>query len=222
MKSLFPDGLLQRIRTTGVVAVLIIEDREAAVPLAKALLDGRVDAIELTLRTPVALDCLRDIRQHVPEILVGAGTVLNPSQVDQIVAAGASFGVAPGTNPAVIRRATELGLPFAPGVMTPTDIETAIQAGCREMKFFPAEHTGGLSMLGSIRAPFAHLGVQFIPLGGVTAANMGEYLNDPGVLAVGGSWLAKPDLIRSKNWTAIRNTAMEASQIAAVRASSGK
>ena len=222
MKSLFPDGLLQRIRTTGVVAVLIIEDRESAVPLAKALLDGGVDAIELTLRTPVALDCLRDIRQHIPEILIGVGTVLNPSQVDQIVAAGASFGVAPGTNPAVIRRATELGLPFAPGVMTPTDIEAALQAGCREMKFFPAEHTGGLSMLGSIRAPFAHLGVQFIPLGGVTAANMGAYLNDAGVLAVGGSWLAKPDLIRSKNWTAIRNTAMEASQIAARRASSGK
>jgi 2-dehydro-3-deoxyphosphogluconate aldolase/(4S)-4-hydroxy-2-oxoglutarate aldolase len=213
MNSLFSDSKLARIRTAGVIAVLILDDVDSAVPLAQALLKGGVDAIELTLRTPVALDCLKAIRQAVPEMMTGVGTVLNPAQVDQIVAAGADFGVAPGVNPRVVRRALELGLPFAPGIMTPTDIETAVELGCREMKFFPAEHTGGLKMLASIRAPFAHLGVQFIPLGGVTAANMREYLTDPGVLAVGGSWLAKPDQIRSRSWDAITAQAAEARQI---------
>lgn len=217
MKSLFPENILERIRRTGVIAVLILDDVDSAVPLARALMDGGVDAVELTLRTPVALDCVREVRRHVPEMLVGVGTVLNPVQVDQVMAAGAAFGVAPGLNLKVVHRATELGLPFAPGIMTPSDIENAIQAGCRELKFFPAEPSGGLKMLGSIRAPFAHLGVQFIPLGGVTASNMLEYLNDPGVLAVGGSWLAKPELIRSANWQSITQQAAEACRIAARR-----
>ena len=214
MKSLFPDELLDRIRQNAVVAVLTIETPDDAVPTARALLDGGVSVMELTLRTATALDSLQAIRKHVPEMIAGIGTVLRPDQVDSVIHAGAIFAVSPGLNPAVVRRALDRKLPFAPGVMTPSDIELALELGCRDLKFFPAEPAGGLTMLASLRAPFAHLGVEFIPLGGVSADNMTEYLRTPGVLAVGGSWLAKPEDIRQRNWTGIRQRAREARQLA--------
>jgi 2-dehydro-3-deoxyphosphogluconate aldolase/(4S)-4-hydroxy-2-oxoglutarate aldolase len=210
MKSLFSDDVLSRIRHAGVMAVLVLDDVRQAVPAARALLAGGVDVMELTLRTPVALSCLHEIRRHVPGMMAGVGTVLKPEQVDLIVDAGAAFGVAPGVNPRVIRRAIERGLPFAPGVMTPSDIETAVELGCRELKFFPAEPAGGLKMLNSLRAPFAHLGVQFIPLGGLTTANLADYLNNPGVLAAGGSWLATARQITDGDWNGITETARTA------------
>lgn len=213
MDSLFADAALARIRHAGVIAVLVLDNVRRAVPVARALLEGGVDVMELTLRTPVALDCLREIRHHVPGMLAGVGTILTPEQVDQVVDADAAFGVAPGTNPRVIRRAIERGLPFAPGVMTPTDVESAIELGCRELKFFPAEPSGGLRMLNSLRAPFAHLGVQFIPLGGLSTANLSAYLEDPGVLAVGGSWLANSAQIAAEDWTGITATARQARQL---------
>lgn len=223
MESLFPEPMLLRIQQTGVIAVLVLDDVQKAVPIAQALLVGGVDVMELTLRTPVALDCLRRIRDEVPQMLAGVGTVLRPDQVDQIVDAGAAFGVAPGVNPAVIRRAISRRLPFAPGVMTPTDIELAVELGCRELKFFPAEPSGGLKMLSSLRAPFAHLGVRFIPLGGLTADNMSLYLADPGVLAVGGSWLVKPDQIASGNYESITTSASQARElIRRLRPSTGR
>lgn len=202
-----------RFRTTGLIAVMVVDDPDRAVGLAKALLDGGVDIMELTLRTSKALDCLAAIVKRVPEMLAGAGTLLFPDQVDQVVEAGAAFGVAPGTNPVVIRRANELNLPFAPGVATPTDIDIAVQAGCRLLKFFPAEPSGGLSMLASIKAPYAHLGLQYIPLGGVTTSNLSAWLSDPDVLAVGGSWLAYKDAIDSARWTEITQTSREARAI---------
>jgi 2-dehydro-3-deoxyphosphogluconate aldolase/(4S)-4-hydroxy-2-oxoglutarate aldolase len=213
MKSLFSDVSLARIQRSGVIAVLVIERVADAVPLAKALLDGGVDIMELTLRTPVALECLSQIRKHIPEMLAGVGTILRPEQVSQAIDAGAAFGVAPGTNPAVIRQAIQAGLPFAPGVMTPTDIEIALSEGCREMKFFPAELTGGQKMLASLRAPFAHLGVQFIPLGGITTENLESWLTTPGILAAGGSWLAPQAAVQSGNWTAIQQEAAKARAI---------
>ncbi len=202
--------MLQRIETSGVIAVLILEDASHAVPLARALLDGGVDAMELTLRTDAAIDSLRQIREQVPDMLAGIGTVLNVDQVDQIVAAGAQFGVSPGLNPDVVRKAQAAGLPFAPGVMTPTDIEAAIQLGCRELKFFPAVPGGGLTMLNSIRAPYAHLGVRFVPLGGINTENMASWLRNPGVFAVGGSWLTPKDVIQEQNWAEITRLATEA------------
>ena len=171
--------------------------------------------MELTLRTDAAIEALRQIRQQVPEMLAGIGTVLRAEQVDEIVAAGAQFAVSPGLNPGVVDRAQELGLPFAPGVMTPSEIEVAIELGCRELKFFPAEPSGGLKMLDSLRAPYSHLGVQFIPLGGISAANLKAWLSNPGVFAVGGSWLAPKDLIQAKNWDAITDRAEEASRLVA-------
>lgn len=206
--------MLQRIEHSGVIAVLILEDASDAVPLAQALLRGGVDAMELTLRTESAIDSLKQIREHVPEMLAGIGTVLRVDQIDEILAAGAHFAVSPGLNPDVVRKAQKVGLPFAPGVMTPSDIESAIQLGCRELKFFPAEPSGGLRMLSSIRAPYAHLGIRFIPLGGVNAENMASWVSHPGVFGVGGSWLTPKDAIKNKNWDEITRRAAEAREIA--------
>ena len=210
MNSLFPEDVLQRMQHSGVIAVLILDSLELAVPVAKALMDGGVDAMELTLRTPIALECLQAVRRAVPEMLAGVGTVVRPDQVDQIIDAGAAFGVSPGLNPRVVHRAIAKQLPFAPGVMTPTDVELAVELGCRELKFFPAEPSGGLKMLNSIRAPFAHLGVSFIPLGGINQDNLTEYLQNPGVQAVGGSWLASPEHLKTHNWSAITEQAANA------------
>jgi len=213
MKSLFSDNALSRLRKTGVIAVLVVDNPQRAVKLARALLAGGVDIMELTLRTSAALDCLKAVTSEVPEMMAGAGTVIFPEQVDQVLAAGAAFGVSPGTNANVIRHAIDKGLPFAPGVMTPTDVDVAVQCGCRELKFFPAEPAGGLKMLDSIKAPYAHLGLKYIPLGGVTTQNLPSYLKDPDIIAVGGSWLAKKDMIDSERWDEITAAAREARTI---------
>lgn len=207
------DSLSRHLRQTGVIAVLMIDRADDAVPLARALLAGGVDSIELTLRTEAALECLRRIRSEVPEMTIGVGTILTPQQVQEAKAAGASFGVAPGMNPRVVSEAQRIGLPFAPGVCTPTDIELALEAGCRVLKFFPSEPCGGLPYLRTIAAPFMHLGVQFIPLGGVGPSNAAQYLSEPSVLALGGSWLAPKSLIAQGDWTAITRLAQEANGI---------
>jgi len=213
MPSQFPDVVRERIRETAVVAVLVIDQAEHAVPLANALLEGGIGAMELTLRTPAAIDALRAVVAGVPQMLPGIGTILTPEQVRQVAEAGAAFGVAPGLNPRVIEEAKRIGLPFAPGVATPSDLEAALELGCRDVKFFPAEPSGGLAYLKSMAAPYTHLGVSFIPLGGLKATNCEPYLRSPLVLAVGGSWLAPRDLIREENWGAIAQRAAEATGI---------
>lgn len=214
MDSQFPDSLLQNIENAGVVSVLILEDADQAVPVARALLAGGVNVMELTLRTEAAVESLRRIRAEVPDMIAGIGTVLRTDQVQEVASAGAHFAVAPGLNPDVIECAQEIGLPFAPGVMTPSEIECAIELGCRELKFFPAMPSGGLPMLDSIRAPFAHLGIRLIPLGGIKSTNMAEWLSHPGVFAVGGSWLTPQSAIQAGDWQEITRRAAEARTIA--------
>jgi 2-dehydro-3-deoxyphosphogluconate aldolase/(4S)-4-hydroxy-2-oxoglutarate aldolase len=213
MQSQFPDAVRQRIEETAVIAVLVIDEVEDAVPVAEALLAGGIQAMELTLRTPAAIDALRVVVQRVPEMMPGIGTILTPEQVDQVAEAGAAFGVAPGLNRRVVQRAQAVGLPFAPGVATPSDLETALELGCRDVKFFPAEPSGGLAYLKSMAAPYAHLGVRFVPRGGLNSNNLADYLNSPLVMAVGGSWLAPRDLIREQNWEAIADRAKQATEI---------
>ncbi|MCX6857742.1 MAG: bifunctional 4-hydroxy-2-oxoglutarate aldolase/2-dehydro-3-deoxy-phosphogluconate aldolase [Verrucomicrobia bacterium] len=213
MIGLFPDELYAHLHQSGVIAVLMIDDLADALPVARALLAGGVDGIELTLRTSVAMEALRVIHAELPEMVIGVGTILTPPQVHEVKEAGASFGVAPGMNPRVVAEAARIGLPFAPGVCTPTDIELAVEQGCRLMKFFPSEPCGGLPYLRTIAAPFAHLGVKYIPLGGVSAANAQAYLQEPSVQALGGSWLAPRELIVKKDWVAITANAREASDI---------
>ena len=211
MSDLNPEsGIGKAISEARIIAVLVIDDAAAALPVAESLLAGGVTAMELTLRTPAALEAAARIREACPEMMVGIGTILFPDQVEAALAAGASFGVSPGVNPAIIRQAKAVDLPFGPGIMTPTDIDMAIQEGCRLLKFFPAESSGGLAHLKNIAAPYAHLGPKFIPLGGVSLANMMTYLNSDLIAAVGGSWLAPRDLIQQQDWKKIENNAREA------------
>lgn len=205
----------QRISEARLIAVLVIDDAQDAVPLARALLAGGVRAMELTLRTPAALDALRAVRAEVPDMLAGIGTILTTGQVDEVAAAGADFGVAPAVNPEVIQHAERRGLPFGPGVMTPGDVDQSLRLGCHLLKFFPAETSGGLPHLHNIAAPYQHLGIRFIPLGGIHPGNLATYLASPLVAAVGGSWLAPRPLIQSGDWSAIERNAREASAIVA-------
>jgi len=213
MTPAFDSQLAGKVQTSGIVAVLIIDQVEDAVPLARALLDGGISSMELTLRTPAAMDALKAVLREVPEMLAGVGTVLTPAQVTEVKEAGAAFAVSPGTNPRVLAAAREAGLSFAPGIATPTDIETALEFGCRLLKFFPAESSGGLRFLQSAAAPYAHFDLRYIPLGGINAQNLASYAGDPLVAAVGGSWLAPKEKIAARDWQGITAVAAEAVEI---------
>jgi len=199
--------IIEKIDRAGVVAVLIIDEVKHAVPLARALLRGGVETIELTLRTPVAIEAAKAIKNEVPEIVVGLGTVLTVEQVKAAAEMGADFAVAPGCNPKVISAAREYGLSFAPGVVTPSDIEISIEQGCRVLKCFPAETAGGLKHLSNMAAPYQYLDLKFIPLGGLSIENVECYLQSPLITAVGGSWIAKRPMIQQENWQAITDNA---------------
>lgn len=207
-QAMSPD-LIQKIDNAGIIAVLIVDEVKHAVPLAKALLAGGVDSIELTLRTPAALEAAKLIKKEVPEITLGFGTVLTVDQVKAVVDVGADFAVSPGCNPKIIAEAVKQGLSFAPGVMTPSDIEMAIQEGCRILKFFPAETSGGMKHLESISAPYNYLGLKFIPLGGCNMDNAPTYLQSNLITAIGGTWVAKRNLIQAEDWTTITKNAKE-------------
>ena len=207
------DPVATRLTAKGVVAVLMIDRVDDAVPVAEALLRGGVDAMELTLRTEAALPALELITESVPEMFAGIGTILKPDQVIQARDSGAAFGVSPGTNVEVIEAAHAAGLPFAPGIMTPSDIERALPFGCEILKFFPAGSSGGIKHLKNIAAPYAHLGLKYVPLGGVNEDNMTDYLKEDIIAAVGGSWIAHRDLIASGQWDQITSNASSAVQV---------
>lgn len=184
------EQLAARIRAAGVIAVITIDDASRAAPLAECLLEGGVSAIELTLRTPGALAAMEAIASAAPAMMIGAGTVLNTEQLAAVRDAGATFAVAPGFNPQMVKAADSMRFPFSPGVMTPSEIECAYAMGCSVLKFYHAGVAGGLGALKSMAAPYAHLGLRFIPLGGVSPDNLGAWLADETILAVGGSWIA--------------------------------
>ena len=194
---------IKKIQETGVVAVLVVDHLKHAIPLAQALITGGVDAIELTLRTPVAMEAAKVIKTEFPQITLGLGTVITVDQVKEAADVGVDFAVAPGCNPKVIATAKECGLSFAPGVVTPSDIELAIEQGCRILKYFPAETAGGMKYLSSMAAPYQHLDLKFIPLGGLNIDNAQNYLKSPLIIAIGGSWIAKRSLIQAEGWEGI-------------------
>lgn len=207
------NSVFARLGESQIVAVVMIDDADHAVPLAEALLRGGVSAIELTLRTEAALEGVRRIASEVREVMVGAGTILRPDQVREVYEAGAAFGVSPGTSPKVLAAAREFELPFAPGIATPSDIEVALEYHCSVLKFFPSEGLGGLSYLNNIAAPYRHLGLRYIPLGGVSAENLADYVASPDVLAVGGSWLAPAAVLEARNWDKITELAAQATEL---------
>ena len=202
--------MLERLEGQPVIPVIVIEDENDAEPLAEALLEGGLDVIEVTLRTAAAPAALDRILREFPEMLVGAGTVVTREQARRCVDLGVSFGVAPGFNPETVRLFQENGLPFIPGVLSPSEIEAAYGHGCTLLKFFPAGAAGGPKMLRALSGPYASLGVRFCPTGGVSVDNMNEYLSLPEVFAVGGSWLAGKSQIAEKQWSVITRQTREA------------
>ncbi|MEZ2127720.1 MULTISPECIES: bifunctional 4-hydroxy-2-oxoglutarate aldolase/2-dehydro-3-deoxy-phosphogluconate aldolase [unclassified Sinorhizobium] len=198
----------------GVVPVIAIERASDAVALADALLEGGLPVAEITFRTEAAADVLAAMRDARPELCIGAGTVLDTSNLKKAIDAGARFGLAPGFDPEIVDAAKAAGLPFCPGIMTPSDLTLAAARGVRLAKFFPAGVAGGPKALSGISAPFAHLGIRFIPTGGVTEATIGEWLALKQVIAVGGTWIAKTEDIREGRFAAIARNAAAAVKVA--------
>jgi 2-dehydro-3-deoxyphosphogluconate aldolase/(4S)-4-hydroxy-2-oxoglutarate aldolase len=201
---------LERISAAKILAVVVLDHAKDAPALVEALQAGGISGIELTLRTTDAFDALRLVRAAYPDFLVGVGTLIEQAQIRPAIEAGADFAVAPGCNPAILRAAAAAGLPFFPGVATPSDVEMALAEGRTLMKFFPAEPSGGLPYLQSMAAPYAHRGVSFIPLGGLDESNFTTYLDDPLIAAVGGSWIAPRDLVRKRDWSTVTRHARQA------------
>jgi 2-dehydro-3-deoxyphosphogluconate aldolase/(4S)-4-hydroxy-2-oxoglutarate aldolase len=203
---------MNKIFECKVVPAAVIDAAERAVPLAETLLKAGMNVLEITFRTPAAESAVQLIARRFPEMFLGAGTLLSEEQVERAFHAGARFGVAPGVNPTVVRKAAQLGLPLVPGVMTPTEIEQAIGLGCTLLKFFPAEVAGGVNMLKALWGPYAHTGIRFIPTGGISTGNMAQYLALPAVAAVGGSWMVEKKLIAAGDWNRIEALTRESLQ----------
>lgn len=194
-----------------VMPVVVIDRLEDAVPVARALVDGGLPAIELTLRTPVALEAIRAIATEVPEILVGAGTIVTPSQAREAQDAGARFLVSPGATPSLLAAMIDTRLPFLPGTATVSEVLAVLEAGLTEMKFFPAEASGGAAFLKAISSPVP--AARFCPTGGITAATAGDYLALPNVGCVGGSWLTPADVLRDGDWARVEALATAAAAL---------
>ena len=203
--------MIKELYSIGLIPVIKIEDPSDAVPLAKALIDGGLPAAEITFRTACAAEAIKNITEAYPEMLVGAGTVLTCEQVDAAIAAGSKFLVSPGLNPKVTSYCLSKGVPMLPGCSNPSDIEAALELGLKTVKFFPAEAAGGLKMLKAMAAPYGQL--TFMPTGGINADNLLDYLKFNKIVACGGSFMVRDDLIRDKKWdeiTALTRNAVKA------------
>ena len=201
-------NVLEIMRIGPVIPVIVVEKIEHAVPLARALVAGGVRVLELTLRTPVALQAIEAIAREVEGAIVGVGTITRTEDFERSIKAGAVFGVSPGLTPALVATARASALPLLPGVMTPSDVIAARAAGFTEMKLFPAQQAGGIGMLKAMGGPFPD--VTFCPTGGVTAATAADFLALSNVACVGGSWLTPPDAVAAGDWERITTLAREA------------
>jgi len=195
-----------------IVPVMVINNVEHAVPLAKALVKGGLKVLEITLRTPAALESIRRIKAEVPDAIVGAGTIINIETLNQAIEAGAQFIVSPGTTDKLIDAALATGVPLLPGIANPSDAMRLLEKGITAMKFFPAEAAGGVPMLKSIGAPIPQ--IMFCPTGGVSQKNVKEYYSLPNVACVGGSWMCAANLVDAENWDEITRLSIEAVQLA--------
>ena len=203
--------VLMTIGQMGIVPVVVLNDVKNAVPLAQSLINGGLPCAEVTFRTEAAQQSIAEISKNFPQMFVGAGTVLTTEQVDRAVDAGAKFIVSPGFNPKVVEYCIKKGYPVTPGIMTPTELEMALEFGLDVVKFFPAENAGGLKMIKAMAAPYTKM--KFMPTGGINPQNVREYLQCDKILACGGSWMVKGDLINNGNFAEIEKLTKEASQI---------
>lgn len=203
--------ILEAIGKVGIVPVIALNDAKDAEPLAKALCEGGLPCAEVTFRTDAAEESIRIMSEKFPNMLVGAGTVLTTEQVDRAVAAGAKFVVSPGLNPRIVKYCVEKGVLILPGTTNPSDIEQALENGLEVVKFFPAEPAGGLNMIKAMAAPY-HM-VKFMPTGGINANNVRKYLEYDKILACGGSWMVKGDLIAAGKFDEIKALTAEAAEI---------
>jgi 2-dehydro-3-deoxyphosphogluconate aldolase/(4S)-4-hydroxy-2-oxoglutarate aldolase len=203
--------VLDLLRIGPVIPVIVIDSVDQAVPLAKALVAGGVRVLEVTLRTPVALQALAAIVREIDEAIVGVGTLTTADDFRRSIEAGARFGVSPGLTPALIAAARDSGLPLLPGVMTPSEVLAARAAGFTELKLFPAQQAGGVGMLKAMAGPFPD--VTFCPTGGITATNAPEFLTLPNVACIGGSWLTPREAVAAGDWDTITALAHEASAL---------
>jgi len=202
--------VLEELGKIGIVPVIKIDDAEKAVPLARSLIAGGIPCVEITFRTAQGEEAIRRIAREVPDILLGAGTVLSAAQAEKAAAAGAKFIVSPGLNPKTALYCIENNLPFIPGCVTPSEIEQALEFDFDLVKFFPAEQAGGLAYIKAVSAPYP--GVKFMPTGGINADNIGRYMAFEKVHACGGSWMATAELINSGNFEKITALSREAIQ----------
>jgi 2-dehydro-3-deoxyphosphogluconate aldolase/(4S)-4-hydroxy-2-oxoglutarate aldolase len=207
--------IFSRIAQLGIVPVIAIENADAAIPLADAFIEGGLPVVEITFRTAAAAEVIRKMARERPQLIVGAGTVLTLANLEAAKASGAAFAVAPGLNPQTVMQAQAMGLPFMPGVATPSDIELGLSLGCKLLKFFPAEANGGVNMIEALSAPYKHAGVRFMPTGGVNPANLESYLKLDTVAAVGGTWIAKKEDLAHGKWDDIRKRCKAALEIVA-------
>lgn len=203
------EDFVSRMRRVAVVPVVTIDEAASAVPLAQALIAGGIDVIEVTLRTPAAVEAIRRIAGEVPEMTVGAGTVLTEAQLRESVAAGARFIVSPGLTPILAEAGLAAPVPLLAGVATASEAMFAAEQGLTFLKFFPAEAIGGAPSLKALAGPLPH--IRFCPTGGIDAAKAPAYLALPNVVCIGGSWMASPDAIRSGDWGTVTRLASEAS-----------
>ena len=202
------NAVLEKFQKIGIIPVVVLDDAKDAEALGNALMEGGLPAAEVTFRTEAAEESIRIMAEKFPDMLVGAGTVLTTEQVDRAVAAGAKFIVSPGLNPKVVKYCIEKNIPVTPGTQTPTEMEQAIELGLDIVKFFPAEPAGGLKMIKAVSAPYTML--KFMPTGGINAENVKEYLAYDKILACGGSWMVKKDMIKNGEFDKIKEMVAEA------------
>ena len=202
---------VEQVAACGVVPVVVLDDAEQAVPTAKALLAGGINAMEITFRTAAAKASIAKVAKEVPEMIVGAGTVVSLEQLHDAVEAGAKFIVSPGTDPEVIAEANKLGVAMTPGVVTPSEILMGLKLGVKVFKFFPAETYGGLKTIKALCGPFPQ--IKFLPTGGINQSNAAEYYKNPKILAVGGSWMVTKDMVAAGDFDAITEKSKAATDL---------
>lgn len=205
--------MIETLGKAGIIPVIVIEDEAKAVPLARALVAGGLPVLEVTFRTAAAPAAIAAIKKEVPGAILGAGTLLTPEMVRAAKEAGAEFGVAPGFDPTVMQAAKEVGLPMCPGIATASELSQALSAGCKMVKFFPAEAAGGVNMIKNFLGAFRFTGVKFMPTGGVKPSNVADYLSVPEIVCCGGTWLVPKDALAANDFATIEALAKEAAEL---------